>query len=107
MLATSRPGPESFTETSTLFDSSVSAPTSTRVGDHRGERLVNLVRDRSGYLAERRDAADMGEFRPCLLQRFFGLAGAHRRGDVAGGAAVTLEDAVRIEYWLGAGRYVD
>ena len=41
------------------------------VGDHRGERLIDLVRDRGGEFAQRGHTADMRELRARLIGRGF------------------------------------
>ena len=64
-----------------------------RIGDHRAQRLVDLVRDRGGELPHRGHPRDVSEFCLCPGQR---LLGVPRFGDVLAGAARAIGPSMRV-----------
>jgi hypothetical protein len=78
------------------------AQTCTGIAEDRGERLVDLMRDRSRKLPQRRNPRDACEVGLCLPQRALGLLGPDLGCDIGGYAAVAQERSVHVEHGLAA-----
>src|SRR3954447_6618045 len=72
------------------------------IGDDGGERLIDLMRDRSRQLSQARDTSHMRELCPHIAQRLLSLICADRRGDIGSDAPITEKLAFCVKEWLSA-----